>query len=86
MSYHCVMTKEQKERAEAQGAEAQSLTPEMIKDKLKADLNLALMCLDSIYRDPAAFDMLADLMYGRYMNHQNAKAAAERLKEQKIVM
>lgn len=48
-------------------------TIEEVRKYLKADLQMCIMLLDSVYKDQATCEALADYLHGRFMNHRHKK-------------
>lgn len=44
-------------------------TVDQIQDLLKRDLNVAIRCLDAVYKDPDLLRQMAIFMHGRLENH-----------------
>lgn len=65
--------------ASAQGANVsqeeamKKVTLPQVKEFLKRDLNVCLHLLDSVYRDQATLDALAEFLYGRLQNDLHRK-------------
>jgi len=55
-----------------QGAAYQEVTQEGIRIFLERDITVACSCLNAIQNDQDLLDMIAQFMYGRYVNSQEA--------------
>lgn len=56
---------------------SEDITAEKLQEYLKNDLQIAIACLDAIYRDPDLLIAISQFMHGRFMNHRAAKELAE---------
>lgn len=78
------MEKSSKNGTEAQGADVQevpgTISRQDIGKFVKRDIGFAFDCLRAIVSDPDMMESLADFMYGRYLNAQQAKLNAEQRK------
>lgn len=62
--------------AQGAGPDVTPLTEDKVKEYLKRDLSAVLHMLDAIYRDQDCIDLLAQVMYGKYLNARH-KAGLE---------
>lgn len=53
---------------------ANSLTREQVHEFLKKDLQVAINCLDAIYRDQDLLNAMTDFMFGRFKNAKHKEA------------
>lgn len=55
------------------GKSLQPPTIQEVRKMLKTDLQICLHLLESVYKDQATCDALADYLHGRFMNHWHKK-------------
>lgn len=66
----------------AQGAEntPKNLSIEDVRGYVKKDLGVCIHMLDAIYKDQATVDMVADILYGRYLNAKHKEELEKQTK------